>query len=202
MRRKIVKITAVIFLLAGCPLTVIFADTVILKSGQKIKGKIARRTDTDTYMVRGDGQNLWVIPNYKIEAIEKDESVISLTPEKGATYINKDIGLKIEGPSGWHMYSGEELAKAKGAVREAGGAVYKKLNSVEEPFITEVLEFTKYPFAKAYPNPTILISFFNMLGAPASLRDDISYLNFQLSKTQSSVKDFEFVENPQKIIKD
>jgi len=186
-----------------CFFNIIFADTIILKgSGKKIQGKIIERTNTDTLVsvIINNEKDLLILPNNEIEAIELDKAVVSLIPEKGTTYINNDIGLKIMGPPGWYMYTAEELTRAEKVTKEAAGELSKKVDLGASPWQTKVVEFTKYPFGKAFPNANISLSFVDIYEAPTDLKNPLRYLNYKLDKIKKVVKNFEFIEDPKKII--
>lgn len=200
-KKTLIGIAIVLLVTGGLHFsTFVFADTIVLKSGGKIKGKIKSQTDTTTFIETHDGKDLLVLPNHEIEVIEIDKATVSLKAEEGTTYINDDIGIKLSGPQGWYMYSAEELTKADDATKEAAGELFKETELSQFPFRKKVVEFTKYTFAKVFPNPVISLSFFDMLGAPKDLKDPVNYMNFQLSNMQKLSKDSEIIEGPKKII--
>ncbi len=200
-KKRLVGITGILFVTVLIFfLSFAFAETIILKSGAKIEGKVVKQTDADTFIEIHKGEDLFVLPNYEIEIIERDEAVISLKPSEGTIYVNDDIGIKISGPSGWYMYSAEELAKSDDATKEAAGELSKEIELSQFPARTKVVEFTKYPFAKVFPNPIISLSFFDMSNAPSELIDPINFINFKLSKLQRDSKNFEILKEPKKIV--
>lgn len=177
------------------------SDTVYLKSGEKINGRVILRTKTDIHIEINEGKDIFVLPNREIDRIEREKPTIELRAEKTTTYINEDIGIKIIGPPQWYMYVAQEVRKADEPLKELLGESYKENrgDSDKIPIQTKVVEFFKYPFAKVLPNPNITLSFFDSFGAPQELKTPIGYMNYSLAKAQKVAQEFKILKGPEKI---
>jgi hypothetical protein len=74
----------------------VYAETVYLKSGKSVEGKIVEKTEISTKIDIGGAAITYF--NNEIERIEESSDLP--TPE-GELYTNKEYGFEIRGPKGW-----------------------------------------------------------------------------------------------------
>lgn len=124
------KIT--IILIALSLITPAFAETIFLKSGKTIEGKLIERTDK---YIKIDFEGVPL--TYYFDEIEKVEnSSLKTSPTEPAEniYVNEKYGIKMKGPKGWYI-----------------NVIEQKIGAIESLAI-----FSKYSLqSKASPNPNI-----------------------------------------------
>lgn len=93
-----------------------FAETIYLKSGKIVEGKLIEKTD-DYIKIDFQGVSLTYFLD-EIEAIDGLKLDYS-NNKKQNYYVNEEYGISVTGPKGWYKISGEELIKIKKEANEA-----------------------------------------------------------------------------------
>lgn len=113
-----------------------FAETIYLKSGRSVEGKIVERTDKFIKVEIMPGAAV----TYSLDGIEKIEGAqpVAITSNveetvsesQGELYVNEDIGFEIRGANGWFKYLGPAGSKAKVMFSK-----YPKIENMKFPFV-------------------------------------------------------------------
>lgn len=124
MKKKCGFLLAIVFLFI-VP-TLIFAETIIFKSGRTIKENIIEKTDQDIKVDFGHSV-VMTYPLNEIQSIESDDTEMAPSTDdqkatteqeeppvvSNGTYTNDNIGLSFNIPDGWFIVSGEKARQAQ-----------------------------------------------------------------------------------------
>lgn len=173
------RLVILLLVLSLCFPTLIFAETIVLKSGKTVEGKIIEKTDK---YVKIDSEGVPLTYYYdEIEKIEGAQVTVAELPAPQALpenpegrFVNEEYGFEIMGPRGWFMHLGQ------GGKQTA--AYFTKQS--EEKFILPVLGVT-----------------IDM--APPNIQTALDFTNFVLPGYQGPAKRdqgvFNLIESPHEI---
>lgn len=108
---KKINVAQTAILLTVIIFTPLFAETIYLKSGKRIEGKIIERTNKTIKVEIMPGAAV----TYSLDGVERIEEVqpAAVTPDigqpmtesQGELYVNEEYGFEIRGPKGWFMHT-------------------------------------------------------------------------------------------------
>lgn len=189
---------------------VILAETIVLKSGKTIEGKIVERSDK---YIKVDIAGVTV--PYFLDEVDKIEEVpLTASPTDAGEnrYINEEYGISIIAPENWHKISSSEEVRQENQFSDSlSGDVTKRYKSylfggITKDLIqhlskkhTRLISFRKHSASETRipKNPQIAIDIHDISDRP-QIKDALDYCNdFIKGNINSAI--FRVIEAPKEI---
>ncbi|MBM3248472.1 MAG: hypothetical protein FJZ10_03495 [Candidatus Omnitrophica bacterium] len=170
-----------------------FAETIILKSGQKHEGKIVERTDEYIKIDIGVGMPV----TYFLDEIEKIDKDLTITTRNENIYINEEYGISLVFPQNWHVYEGGNLRKTIEIEAKLIGSSYSDYEKSNEKILVKVF---KDPYGSPGKiNPNIIVSTIDIHSLNMTVNHPLDYLSAILPYFQA-MKNFSLLQEPKTLM--